>query len=128
MARGGEAQTDRGSLPRTQAEARPRGPLARKRDGFERGTKAQAVDREHLLDRLQHLRSVVPVFAHELTSARQLAAQLRAENDWLLEQVRQLQRQRPPKPSLPAAPTSHAGPAPGEPERQATEAQPEHGT
>ena len=36
----------------------------------------------------------MPVFAQELISARRQAAQLRAENGWLIEQVRQLQRGR----------------------------------
>jgi len=57
---------------------------------------AEAIDRQQLLDRLAHLRRVVPVFARELVSARRQAAQLRAENGWLIEQVRQLQRGRAP--------------------------------
>lgn len=51
-------------------------------------------DREQLLDRLHNLRTIVPVFAQELASARRQAARLRLENDRLVEQVRQLQRQR----------------------------------
>jgi hypothetical protein len=51
-------------------------------------------DREHLLDRLQSLRTIVPVFAQELASARRQAARLRAENGRLLEQVRRLQKKR----------------------------------
>ncbi len=50
--------------------------------------------REHLLARLHKLRTIVPVFAHELASARHQAAQLRAENRKLVEQVRLLQRRR----------------------------------
>jgi hypothetical protein len=48
--------------------------------------------RAEAIDRLEHLRSVVPVFAQELVSARRQAARLRAENGWLIEQLRQLQR------------------------------------
>lgn len=48
-------------------------------------------DRDHLLERLQNLRKVLPVFATELASARRQAAQLRMENQRLLERVRQLQ-------------------------------------
>ena len=51
-------------------------------------------DREHLIDRLQNLRAIVPVFAQELASARRQAARLRLDNARLAEQVRQLQRQR----------------------------------
>jgi hypothetical protein len=48
--------------------------------------------RAEAINRLEQLRSVVPVFAQEVLSARRQAALLRAENGWLLEQVRQLQR------------------------------------
>ena len=41
------------------------------------------------IGRLEQLRKVVPVFAHELVSARREAAQLRTENAWLQEQLRQ---------------------------------------
>ena len=61
-------------------------------------SRAEAIDRQQLLDRLAHLRRVVPVFARELVSARRQAAQLRAENGWLIEQVRQLQRARAQRP------------------------------
>ncbi len=50
-------------------------------------------DRDHLINRLQHLRTIVPVFAQELASARRQAAQLRVENGRLLAEVRRLQRQ-----------------------------------
>jgi hypothetical protein len=53
----------------------------------------EAIDREQLFTRLTHLRTVVPVFAQELARARRQAASLRATNGWLLELVRQLQRQ-----------------------------------
>jgi len=56
-----------------------------------------AQDRDHLLDRLENLRKIVPVFAEELANARRQSAQLRSENIKLLEQVRQLQRQHPPR-------------------------------
>lgn len=48
------------------------------------------IDREHLLDRLQHLRGILPVFAQELANARRQAAALRVENRGLLEEVRRL--------------------------------------
>jgi hypothetical protein len=56
--------------------------------------------RDEAIARWEQLRSVVPVFAQELVSARRQAAWLRAENRWLLEQVRQLQRRRAKKPSV----------------------------
>jgi len=56
-----------------------------------------AQDRDHLLDRLENLRKIVPVFAEELANARRQSAQLRSENIRLLEQVRQLQRRHPPR-------------------------------
>ncbi len=55
---------------------------------------AETIDREHLLDRLAHLRSILPVFAQELAGARRLAAALRVENRGLLEEVRRLRAQR----------------------------------
>ncbi len=51
-------------------------------------------DRDHLLERLHNLRTVVPVFAQELASARRHAAQLRRENDRLAARVQELQRER----------------------------------
>lgn len=53
-----------------------------------------ASERDHLLDRLQSLRAILPVFAQELASARRQTARLRLENASLTEQVRELQRQR----------------------------------
>jgi hypothetical protein len=50
----------------------------------------RTTDREHLLERLQHLRGILPVFAQELASARRQAAALRVENRGLLEEVRRL--------------------------------------
>jgi thioester reductase-like protein len=54
----------------------------------------ETIDREQLLARLQNVRTVVPVFARELVSARRQAASLLAANDELRERVRDLQRQR----------------------------------
>jgi hypothetical protein len=51
------------------------------------------VDRDQMLDRLQHLRTILPVFAQELATARRHAAQLRRDNRRLLEEVHRLQRQ-----------------------------------
>ncbi len=51
-----------------------------------------ADDRAHLLDRLQNLRTIVPVFAEELASARRTTARLRVENHRLLDQVRDFER------------------------------------
>jgi len=62
------------------------------RPGRSYPSRAEATDHDHLLDCLAHLRTIVPAIAQELASARRQAAQLRAENGWLLEQVRQLQR------------------------------------
>lgn len=55
---------------------------------------AEAIDREHLLNRLQHLRGILPIFAEELASARRQSAALRVENRGLLEEVRRLRRER----------------------------------
>lgn len=51
-------------------------------------------EREQLLDRLQSLRGVLSVFAHEAAGARRRAARLRVGNRRLLEEVRRLQRKR----------------------------------
>jgi len=51
------------------------------------------VDRDQLLDRLQNLRAILPVFAQELASARRHAAQLRRDNHRLLAEVHRLQRE-----------------------------------
>lgn len=53
-----------------------------------------ATEREHLIDRLQRLRGILPVFAQELASARRQAAALRVENRGLQEEVRRLRAQR----------------------------------
>jgi hypothetical protein len=49
---------------------------------------AARADRDHLLDRLQNLRTIVPVLATELANARRQAARLRVENRKLAEQLR----------------------------------------
>jgi hypothetical protein len=54
----------------------------------------QGTEREQLLDRLQQLRSILPVFAQELAGARRQAAALRLENRGLLAEVRRLRTQR----------------------------------
>lgn len=53
-----------------------------------------ATEREHLLDRLAHFRTILPAFAAEVASARRQSAALRVENRRLLEEVRRLRRQR----------------------------------
>jgi hypothetical protein len=47
-----------------------------------------------LLGRLQRMRTIVPVFAQELATARRQAAALRVENRKLQERVQQLHRER----------------------------------
>jgi hypothetical protein len=97
---------DRRASMSTETVTHPqRGPAAA------RGTDARTRIRPYLrraeaIDRLERLRSVVPVFAQEVVSARRQAAWLRAENSWLTEQVRQLQRvraQSSPSVSLPVS-------------------------
>jgi hypothetical protein len=51
-----------------------------------------ASERDHVLDRLQRLRTIVPVFAQELASAKRQVAQPRRENRRLVEEVERLQR------------------------------------
>jgi hypothetical protein len=71
----------------------PREPAALERNGSRPNISAYP-GRAEAIARWEQLRSVVPVFAQELVSARRQAASLRAENSWLIEQVRQLQRAR----------------------------------
>ncbi len=52
---------------------------------------ANAVDGNHLLDRLSHLRSILPVFAQELAVARRQVAWLQAENGGLQQELLQMQ-------------------------------------
>jgi hypothetical protein len=59
-----------------------------------RGHVAGASDRDHLLERLHHLRTILPVFAEELASSRRQAAALRVENRGLIDEVRRLRRKR----------------------------------
>jgi hypothetical protein len=54
----------------------------------------RAIDREHLLARLEHLRSVLPVFANELAGDPGETSQLCIENRELLEEVRRVRQQR----------------------------------
>jgi len=61
-----------------------------------------AFDRDHLLDRLNRLRTILPAFAEELASSRRQAAALRVENRGLLAEVRRLQRQSSRLPRIPA--------------------------
>lgn len=61
--------------------------------GAEPRAAAGTLDREHLLDRLDRLRAILPAFAEELASSRRQAAALRVENRGLLAEVRRLQRQ-----------------------------------
>jgi hypothetical protein len=58
------------------------------------GRGAGASDRDHLLERLHHLRTILPVFAQELASSRRQAAALRVENRGLVDEVRRLRAQR----------------------------------
>jgi hypothetical protein len=58
------------------------------------GRAVGASDRDHLLERLHHLRTILPVFAQELASSRRQAAALRVENRGLVDEVRRLRAQR----------------------------------
>jgi hypothetical protein len=58
------------------------------------GRGAGAKDRDHLLERLHHLRTILPVFAQELASSRRQAAALRVENRGLVDEVRRLRALR----------------------------------
>jgi hypothetical protein len=79
------------SPTKTVTTSSPRGPAAVEGNGSPRTIRPYP-SRAEAIERLERLRSVVPVFAQELVSARRQAAWLRVENGWLLEQVRQLQR------------------------------------
>jgi chromosome segregation ATPase len=54
----------------------------------------EALDREHLLERLHELRTTIPALTKELASARRQTAALRVERRKLLERVARLQRER----------------------------------
>jgi hypothetical protein len=58
------------------------------------GRGAGGSDRDHLLERLHRLRTILPVFAQELASSRRRAAALRVENRGLVDEVRRLRAQR----------------------------------
>ena len=70
------------------------GPLAAPNGSTTSSTRSAADDRDQLLDRLQNLRTILPVFAQELATARRHTAQLRRDNRRLLEEVHRLQRRR----------------------------------
>ena len=53
---------------------------------------SESSDRDQMLDRLRHLRRVLPVLAQEMASARRQAAKLRTDNRRLAEQVRELRQ------------------------------------
>ncbi|MGC2373332.1 MAG: hypothetical protein WA484_05625 [Solirubrobacteraceae bacterium] len=53
----------------------------------------ETADRDHLIERLHRLPSILPVFAQELASARRQTAALRIENRGPLEEVRRLRSQ-----------------------------------
>lgn len=72
-----------------------------------------AREREHLLDRLQSLRAILPVFAQELASARRESARLRLQNRRLEGQVRQLQRQQTTRRDVRMRPGGARAAAPG---------------
>jgi len=57
----------------------------------------EASEREYLLERLRSLRAILPLLAEELAGARRQNAQLQLENGRLLEQMRELNRQRAPQ-------------------------------
>jgi hypothetical protein len=67
---------------------------------------AGALERERLLERLAHLRAILPSLAEELAAARRQSAALRVENRGLLEEVRRLRHQRGD-----SSPTRSTGPA-----------------
>jgi len=62
-----------------------------------RRTEVDAAEQDHIRDRLQNLRTVVPVLAEELASARRQTAELRRENDRLVQRIRDLQRSSSPR-------------------------------
>jgi len=82
------------SLAGTAADP-PHAPAALEGIGTQPGrshtSQAEAIERDQLLDRLRHLRKILPVFAEEMASARREAARLRVKNSRLLEQVGRLE-------------------------------------
>ena len=69
-----------------------------------------ADDGEQLLERIGHLRAVLPVFAQELMAARREAELLRGERRRLIVEVRRLQRERGGSRPLATAATGAARP------------------
>jgi hypothetical protein len=61
------------------------------------------------IDRRGQLLSVMPALAQDLASARRKAPHVRAENGWLVEKVRQLQRGRALRRPPVSLPTSTSG-------------------
>jgi len=57
-----------------------------------RATFGRLPEPEQVHERLQNLRTIVPVFAQELAAARRRAEELRLENRRLQERIRDLQR------------------------------------
>jgi predicted nucleic acid-binding protein len=53
-------------------------------------TEWEARERERLLERLDNLRVILPIFARELAKARREAARLRVQNRRLIDQVDEL--------------------------------------
>jgi hypothetical protein len=53
-------------------------------------TEWEARDREQMLERLNNLRAILPIFARELAKARREAARLRVQNRRLIDQVEEL--------------------------------------
>jgi hypothetical protein len=86
----------------------PRGPAAVDGNGSRPSSRSYP-SRAEAITRWEQLRSVVPVFAQELVSARRQAAWLRAENSWLSEQVRHLQRGRAQANPSASLPTGRSG-------------------
>jgi hypothetical protein len=71
---------------------------------------ASAADSRHLLNRLSHLRTILPVFAQELAVARRLVASLRTENGALQQSLLYMQMQAPATPrSMFPASSARAG-------------------
>ena len=57
-------------------------------------TEWDARDREQMLERLNNLRAILPIFAHELASARREAARLRVQNRRLTKEIEELRGTR----------------------------------
>jgi hypothetical protein len=57
-------------------------------------TEWDARDREQMLERLNNLRAILPIFARELASARREAARLRVQNRRLTKEIEELRGTR----------------------------------